>query len=241
MKDGKHRFAFFASLGAIAKKQGTIFQLQDAVLEKRIVSILRMKSGDAATFFDGEHIAEVTFEEISKKRVLCRLISIQTVQSYTPKISCLLPLLKRDALEEAVSRLTILGVSEIQLLVSEKSRQSITEKEFVRLSKVSVAAAEQSKQFSLPVISKPVLLKDFLPRVQGNHLFLFDQHGASSRSIFAQKYSEPITVAFGPEGDFTNEEKALFREHNFASLLLTESVLRTIDAVLLGVGLFRLK
>lgn len=241
MRDGKHRFAFFASLGGIKKDPGDIFSLQDADLQKRIVSILRMKQGDSVTLFDGTCVVEVVFEEVSKKNILCRLISLQNVQSVSPEIVCLLPLLKRDALEEAVSRLTILGVTTIQLIISEKSRQSITEKEFARLRKVSIAAAEQSKQFALPVILKSKSVEDCLEAVQGQHLFLFDQHGSSSRAVLAQSYADSITVAFGPEGDFTESEKSLFKAKDFAPLVLTQSILRTVDAILLGVGLFRLK
>jgi 16S rRNA (uracil1498-N3)-methyltransferase len=240
MMNGKHRFAFFASLEGSAKKDQQLFSIQDEVLRKRISLIIRMKKGDQLTLFDHEHCADVILEEVSKKSVQYQILSIQKIERQAPEIICLLPLLKRDALEQAISRLSILGVAKIQLVVSEKSRQSLTQKETARLQKMMIAAAEQSKQFAMPELIAPKRLEDSLFDLQCDHAFLFDQYGETSRKILAQKYSQSILLAFGPEGDFTETEKQFFKENNFKSLLLTSSILRTIDAILLGVGLFRL-
>ena len=240
MMNGKHRFAFFASLEGSAKKDQQLFSIQDEVLRKRIALILRMKKGDHLTLFDHEDSADVILEEVSKKSVQYRILSTQKIERSTPEIICLLPLLKREALEQAISRLAILGVSTIQLVVSEKSRQSLTQKETARLQKMMVAAAEQSKQFAMPELLVSKKLEESFSELNFEHAFLFDQYGESSRKILTQKYSKPILLAFGPEGDFTETEKQFFKKNNFKALLLTTSILRTIDAVLLGVGLFRL-
>ena len=240
MINGKHRFAFFASWGVAEKGDQHIFSMQDEVLSKRIFSILRMTKGDEIVLFDCKHSAHVILEEVSKKEVLYRIISLTTIESIQPHLICLLPLLKQEALEQAITRLSILGAFQIQLVVSEKSRQSVTQKEIDRLKKMIIAAAEQSKQFAMPELLSPKSLKESLDATKGKHLFLFDQYGESSRSILQKKYAETIVVAFGPEGDFTDSEKQLFTSCAFQSLALTDSVLRTIDAVLLGVGLLRL-
>jgi 16S rRNA (uracil1498-N3)-methyltransferase len=240
MINGKHKFAFFASWGVAKKVDHDIFPIKDETLSKRIFSVLRMSSGDELLLFDRETVACVTLTEVSKKRVLYQIISVEKTASVEPYITCLLPLLKQEALEQAITRLSVLGVFQIQLVVSEKSRQSLTQKEFDRLQKMITAAAEQSKQFAMPQLCDPKSFSDAIKTTESRHRFLFDQYGLSSRSVLQVKYSESIVVAFGPEGDFTDTEKQLCKDHDFQSLALTDSVLRTVDAVLLGVGLLRL-
>ena len=145
---------------------------------------------------------------MSKKEVQYEVVSSEQIVSIDPEISCLLPLLKRDALEDAVTRLAILGVSHIQLVITEKSRRSIATKEFDRLEKMIIAAAEQSKQFAMSVIKPAQSLESLLP-INGQHLFLFDQYGSSAREVIVKSHTDPIVVAFGPEGDFTDNEKEL--------------------------------
>lgn len=239
MDNSKHRFAFFASLEALKKEKKAIVSIQDDLLVKRIASILRMKKGDQAILFDHQQSAEITLEEVSKRLVTFSVQSTSQTEHANPQITCLLPLLKRDALETAITRLSVLGVRRIQLVTSEKSRASLTPKEFLRLQKIIVAAAEQSKNFAMPEIIPPQKLQDCI-NGQIKNAFLFDQYGTSCREIISQKFVDPIILAFGPEGDFTDQEKKLFRDNGYKYLLLTDSVLRTIDALLLGVGLFKL-
>jgi RsmE family RNA methyltransferase len=240
MHASKHRFAFFTSLEALKKvKKPLFFSIEDPDLIQRIVSVLRMKSGDFATLFDQDQSADIILESVTKKSVTYSVESIYKTEHKGPEIICFLPLLKREALESAITRLSILGVRKIQLLVSEKSRQSLIAKEFLRLQKIIIAAAEQSKNFAMPELIAPCRLEDCWID-QTPHLFLFDQYGTSSKEIIMQKYMHPITIAFGPEGDFTDDEKKLFLKNNYKLLVLTDSVLRTIDAILLGIGLFKL-
>lgn len=239
MDNSKHRFAFFASLDAVKKANQVIFLMQDDALVKRIASVLRMKKGDQVTLFDYHCSARVTLEGVSKKSVTFSVQSIHETEHATPEITCLLPLLKRDALAIAITRLSVLGVRKIQLVISEKSRYSLTQKEFLRLQKMIIAAAEQSKSFAMPELIAPQKLEDCI-NDQIENAFLFDQYGASCREIITQKFTGSIIVAFGPEGDFTDQEKKLFTDNGYRSLLLTDSVLRTIDAVILGIGLFKL-
>ena len=68
MKNGKHRFAFFASLGNVSSGKKQIESIQDPALIKRIALVLRMQEGDSVQLFDRNHIVEAVFENSVKER-----------------------------------------------------------------------------------------------------------------------------------------------------------------------------
>src|SRR5690606_1805449 len=131
---------------------------------------------------------------------------------------------------DVVYMATVYGVHTIQLITTQKSRKSVTEKDYSRLHKIAVAAAEQSKQFSLPIIKPLISLESFLGKninsYQGAHRIWCDVEGNSILKVLeTNQRGNSYLVTFGPEGDYTDSEKELLRTY-FIPVRLTSTILR---------------
>lgn len=241
-KDGAHQFAFYVFNLVNCFQSKKIIEIRDIDLVHRIVRVLRLSVADKVVLFDREQHIHVEIIDIDKRQVLLSIIEQNKNIMLQPSIIYLLPLLKKDALQDAVYSLVEVGVTRIQLVVTAKSRQSITGKEFERLQKAAIAAAEQSKHYTIPEITVAEKLLDLVPTIsQDQHNIVFDLHGESFFQVRNVTKDSTVCLLVGPEGGLTKDELHDLQYYNFVSCMLTPTVLRAVQAVPLSAALFRLR
>lgn len=242
-KTDKHEFAFYyADITSIAQ-QGRNCSLSDSELVHRVVRIVKIAVDEHFVLFNQQQQVTVSLVSCSKREIVIDVIKVQQNQELKPHIIFLLPMLKRDNLETAVYSLAELGVNEIQLVITQKSRQkAISQKELQRLCKVAISAAEQSKHFAFPVIKEPQPLQDYSSSLDKNrNKIVFDAAGVSFDGLkSALKYTDHYLLV-GPEGGLTAEESEFLSVQGFIKSALTSTVLRAVQAVSVGTSLFRLR
>ena len=240
-----HEFAFFVpQLNRINAQQN--YMIHDSELVHRIAQVLRLQVGDTCMLFDSHIHAVVTIQEILKNKTInVRIIkSIPTI-ALEPTITFLLPVLKKEALEEAVYSLVETGVNRIVLVTTAKTQRHWSgDKELQRLQRIVIAASEQAKQFALVELIAPIQLKQALEQyVQNQKIALFfDAQGTIVRdSLLFKKDSDKheIIALIGPEGDLVEEEKQLADTYGFVRVKLTPTILRASQAAALGAGIIR--
>jgi 16S rRNA (uracil1498-N3)-methyltransferase len=206
----------------------------------RLIKVLRIEIGQQIIFFDQEYHGIIEILDISKKFFSIKVLSFEKNMSQLTEIKFLLPLLKKEALEEAVYSLAEIGVSEIQLVVTQKSRQKLLhEKEFQRLESIIIAAAEQSKNYIFPKLYAPVNLFD-LKLSSDFSKIVFDPQGKSFFDFRSNLLQEKICLLVGPEGGLTQEELQNLEKKSFQGCRLTPTILRAVQAVAVGAGLFKI-
>lgn len=272
----RHEFALFISQlfargGASAR--GTLLTVNDPESLRRMTSIVRLREGETVQLFNREESIRGTVKVITKKQIELEVDERVSLQPLEPSVTILLPTLKKDDLEEALSRLCALGVTTIQLVETEKVQHSWQfEREQDRFERVMIAAAEQSKQLVLPNLLAPISLEDSLKNTctaneisknsqseqkksknvgsaeetykNGHsvcHKIFFDPEGATLVTVMERLVTTTgQTVLFvGPEGDLTDQEKALLKKHDFIFCALTPTILRACEAIALGAGVVR--
>lgn len=242
-----HQFAFYTEHMSLLHKNASYNSvlLQDPELVHRIVTILRLEKGDELVLFDAHHHCTVTLTALDGRRsVLVDIHEIHENKRLSPTIEWLLPVLKREAFEEAIYTLTELGATSIQPILTQKSHRFWSEKEESRCRKIMIAAAEQSKQYALPQVLPIIPLEMWLMKAQvpATIKLFFDPQGIPLRDAFAlieqQKIHRLIALA-GPEGDLTYEEKLMVTDQGFVFCALTPTVLRAQQAVAIGLGALR--
>ncbi len=240
-----HEFAFYTdSLRTIDTEfRLEIFPLEDTEVIHRIVHVLRLEKGTSIILFDAQYHMRATIATIDRRSITLRVEKIDTNKPLNPEIHWLLPLLKRDAFEEALYSLTELGATSIQPLLTQKTTRFWSgEKESVRSQKIISAAAEQSKQFSLPHLEPIISLELWLLKSQKPQTtkIFFDPAGKHLKEIVALCEKQHALIACaGPEGDLTYEEKRLLEDQGFLFCALTPTVLRAQQAVAVGLGALR--
>lgn len=238
-----HQFALFVQEYTLLPgvPAGSNLVLKDHDTITRIATVLRLKVDKNITLFDTKTAYFCTISEITKKHIQLAINSRTDIKPIKPALHIVLPLLERDALEEVVYMATVHGAQTIELVATEKSKRALTDKDILRLQKIAISAAEQSKQFSLPVINAPVTLEIFLAKKIASYAastkLWCDIDGAPLLETI--KKADSYLTAWGPEGDFTQQEKELLKQH-FTPVKLTSSVLRARDAASLIMGVIRL-
>lgn len=244
----RHEFAvYYSQLSTQIKKvsEGQLFTVVDDAIIGRITHILRLRVGETLVFFDEQNSVNCSINSASKKELQCILLARHAHQILAPSITFILPLLKKDDFETALYSLVELGTNAIQLVITEKTQRSWgADKELDRCQRIMIAAAEQSKNFALPALFAPIPLKNYLPQIGSLAIpkIYFDPQGAlalQSLSALALKKPAHCILMVGPEGDLTISEKDLLKAQAFEFCQLTPTVLRSVQAVAVGLGMVR--
>lgn len=242
--DDQHLFAVYVAnlFEKQAIQAGSLIVIADQDVAHRIITVLRMQIGDEVQLFDNKKNYLCTITDIKKAKALTvKIISIASNTRPNLEITAVLPILKKESLEEVIYSLTEIGVTAIQLVITHKSQKQLTDKELQRLHKMKVAAAEQSKQFAMPAIASPIVLEKFCTQWDGaDPALLFDPSGKPALEVITslkQQKVQKIFFALGPEGGLTNDEIQRLIQRGFISCKLTHTVLRALQAAALGAGL----
>lgn len=244
----KHEFALYLeSLSAIhaTLSPNNIFTIDDPDLVHRITHVLRLAPEETLILFDRTGTIQIRIREITKKKIVGILQSISLNTPLQPHITFFLPLLKRHDLETALYSLTEIGVQEIFLISTHKTQKGLpgSEKEFERLQRIIIAAAEQSKNFCFPTLRPPAPLEQALELLKPDSTFIhFDPAGQDMLTIAQTVVAKKTTAIFlmvGPEGDMTFEEQELIKKNGALFCALTPTVLRSVQAISIGAGVIR--
>ena len=204
----------------------------------RVKRILRLVPGDQLTLFDEQHHSLAIVGTVAEKKIELFLKPSQINTILQPALTVQLALLRREALDEAVAALVATGVSDIQLVLTTKVQRAWGgAREYERLYRCMIAAAEQSKCFSFARLHEPISLPELFSKNKDSYLLVCDAQGVSLKKDL--KSDQAVSILIGPEGDFTDAEKKLIFEHDYQSWRLTPTVLRSEQAAALAAGIIR--
>jgi len=241
-----HEFAFFIPSLSSTHKQtaiGSLYTLQDKILIPRITTVLRLSIGETCIFFDRLMHMRVQLATVHKKELVFTIIESHSNTLLKPRVTCIVPLLKKDDLGDAITTITACGVNAIQLVTTAKVQRAWGgAQELERLERLVIASAEQAKWYGLPTLHPPIPLKDALEKERSSFRLFFDPTGKPLRSIITHLYEEQpssICLIIGPEGDLTHEEKNMLHKNNIPFCALTPTILRAHLAITVATGIIR--
>lgn len=237
-----HQFALYSSFSPIFEQYvGTEYLLKDCDLVHRITRVLKLRSGEQFVLFNRKQHMVLEIIESMRSDLKIRVVVTGKNKELQPRITFLLPVLKKEALEEAIYSLAELGVNDVQLVSTQKSRATLSDKDMQRLDKIVIAAAEQSKQYAFPTIYPIKNLQESLNDLSlKSDKIIFDILGSTFFEIRKQITSKEICLIIGPEGGLTEKELLMIEEQGFKKCSLTPTVLRALQAAALGAALFRI-
>ena len=209
----------------------------DAMQANYLGNVLRLGVGRELLLFDGvsgEWLARI--ETVAKKAMVLAVERRTRDVEAVPDLTLAFAPVKRAPLEWLVEKATELGVARLQPVVT---RRTVVERiRTDRLLSIIVEAAEQCGRTLLPALAEPVALTAFLAGHDvGRPLYFADEAGGEP--VAEAMRAGPATILIGPEGGFTDEERAAVRAHAAAvAISLGPRILRAETAALAAVACF---
>lgn len=170
-------------------------------------NVLRLGEGGELLVFDGrsgEWLARIA--EAGKKRMVLAVARRTREPECIPDVWLAFAPVKRAQTDWLVEKATELGAAK---LIPVMTRRTIAERvKLERLKAIAIEAAEQCGRTRLPEIDEPVSLKQLLARADRTLYFADEEGGEPAATAFKPG---PALILIGPEGGFSDEERALVR------------------------------
>ncbi len=181
-----------------------------------LTGVLRLSSGDAVRAFngrDGEWLAYLA--TVSRKAVSLRCERRVAEAKLPPDIDYVFAPLKHARLDYVVQKATELGVRRLRPVMTSRTVAGRVNLERMRANVVE--AAEQCNLVHLPEVLEPEKLENVLAAWENARSLVYcDETMIDFNPLESLKsLRAPAAVLVGPEGGFTDEEKALLKSQTF--------------------------
>jgi 16S rRNA (uracil1498-N3)-methyltransferase len=204
-----------------------------------LVNVLRLGPGAEVKLFDdrtGEWLAEIS--EAGKKRVSLAVGRRLRDREPVPDLWLLFAPIKRGRIDWLVEKATELGVGRLVPVVT---RRTVVDRlNLDRLRAHIVEAAEQCERTALTELAEPRKLDALLAAWPAERsLYFADEAGGEPLGLSLGPATGPAAILIGPEGGFTEEERAAVRALPQARpITLGPRILRADTAALAAVALW---
>jgi 16S rRNA (uracil1498-N3)-methyltransferase len=199
-----------------------------------LANVLRLSEGGELLLFDGhsgEWLARIA--EAGKKRMILS-VERQTREPETiPDVWLAFAPVKRVQTDWLVEKATELGAAR---LIPVMTRRTVAERvKLERLEAIAIEAAEQCGRTRLPEIAEPKTLNEVLKSTRT--IYFADEAGGEPATQAFK--SGPALILVGPEGGFTDDERAAVRgSPNAVAISLGPRILRAETAALAALALY---
>jgi len=180
----------------------------DAGQANYLGNVMRLREGSELLVFDGksgEWLARIV--EAGKKHMVLEVERRTREAEAVPDVWLAFAPVKRTQTDWLVEKATELGAAKLLPVITQRTIAERVKLE--RLEAIAIEAAEQCGRTVLPEIAEPVALARLLEGRDGRTLYFADESGGEPAASAFRPGSAMILT--GPEGGFTDEERASIR------------------------------
>ena len=211
---------------------------------KHLAQVLRIQPDQWITVFDGlGNRAEAKVLSVSKQRIALMLDLAESKDIPLPEITLVQAIPKGKNMDWIVQKSVELGVSKIQPLVTRHTIASPSDSKADKWRRTALEACKQCGQDTIPVIEDPLTFEQWVAKPQETELQLIASLAENPVNFRETLQSHPdlksVTIAIGPEGDFSPEETESALAAGFIPVTLGDLVLRVETATLLSLSAIR--
>ena len=211
---------------------------------KHLSQVLRIQPGAVVTVFDGlGNHAQARVLSVSKQRVDLMLELAESAPTSLPDITLVQAIPKGKNMDWIVQKAVELGVSRIQPLVTRHTIVSPGGDKAEKWRRTALEACKQCGQFTIPIIEDPLPFAEWLANRPSADLeviaSLADNPRNFRETLRLLPNLESITLAIGPEGDFSPEEMTAALAAGFVPVTLGDLVLRVETATMFCLSAIR--
>ena len=207
-----------------------------------LANVLRMEDGAELLIFngrDGEWKASLSFP--SRKRILLTPVEETRPQPAPSDLHYLFAPLKVGRLDYLVQKAVEMGAGLLQPVMTQHVQGKITNLDKVRANVIE--AAEQCGILGIPDVAEPVKLADLLERWPRDRRIIYCDEGDAGQNplpLLAKIEEKRLALLVGPEGGFSEEERALLRSLDFVTAIpLGPRILRADTAAVAAMAVIQ--
>jgi 16S rRNA (uracil1498-N3)-methyltransferase len=205
-----------------------------------LVRVLRARVGQEFDIATGKVVRRGRITSLADGRVEFDL-GEEVSGLLSPEITLFLAVFKFDRMEWAIEKCTELGVSRIVPVIAKRTDTHLAAasgKRVERWQRIARQAAEQSRRPSSPNILVPAKFGDAIILFHGLRIALAESEEQTFlRDVLKAKVSrDPVSLAIGPEGGWTEDELKAFRDAGWISASLGGTILRAETAAIAAVA-----
>jgi 16S rRNA (uracil1498-N3)-methyltransferase len=207
-----------------------IFRL-DREYKKRLVKVMRLKSGDSLQVFTAGKRFECRVQQISPEEIELKVLQEFPVVPPALHLRLGQAIPKGDRFEWLIQKATEIGVTEIFPLITERTvvKPDHVAAKVQRWNEIAEQAAGQSENSYPTIIHAPQTLPSFLEQTSEPGLKLLLHERKDSRPlqrILTDHDINRITFVVGPEGGWTDGETERLISSGYEPLHLGPRILR---------------
>jgi 16S rRNA (uracil1498-N3)-methyltransferase len=206
---------------------------------RHLAQVLRAKIGQQFEISTGTEIRLGEITSVGPERVEFSLSDIVS-QSAQSIVIVALSIFKFDRMEWAIEKCTELGVARVVPVITARSEAHLASaalKRVERWKRIAQAASEQSRRVSAPEISEPVKLKELIGSSSDCRIVLSEIENEVMLKDAIPPNSSSLTLAFGPEGGWKQDELDAFFSAGWTAASLGPTILRTETAAIAAVAI----
>jgi 16S rRNA (uracil1498-N3)-methyltransferase len=199
-----------------------------------LASPLRARIGQEFDIATAENVRRGRIIRVTDGRVEFELGEVIPAP-VVPSLTLVLSIFKFDRMEWAIEKCVELGATRIVPVVAQRTEAHLASaavKRVERWQRIARQAAEQSRRASPSEISQPVKLKEAVTAATGARIVLAEseEHVTLKGALQNLTPADEVTLAFGPEGGWTDPELKLFLGVGWIAASLGSTILRAETA-----------
>jgi 16S rRNA (uracil1498-N3)-methyltransferase len=202
-------------------------------------NVLRLKSGVGVLAFngrDGEWQAALAGDG---KRLALAVAEQTRPQPAPADLHYIFAPIKHARLDYMVQKAVEMGASTLQPVITQHTQVARVNTE--RMGANAIEAAQQCGILALPQIAEPLAFRAMLDRLEAGRILIFCDEETEVKDPVAAlggRRAQPLAVLIGPEGGFSEEERAaLLKRPNTVRLSLGPRILRADTAAVAALTL----
>ena len=235
----------------MARRRFLVGQIRDNAAELRgedaghLARVLRAEAGQQYEISDGDGVYLAEIATVEKERVVFRVIEALDTPSAPVCLTLFAAIVKFDRFEWLVEKATELGVAAIVPVNAARSEKGLLEgarKRAERWRRIAHESSQQARRLSPPEIGEPQSLAGAIATGNVLRYFLDEKSGAPPLLTAIPRHgerrgSDSVALLTGPEGGWTDSERAAAIAAGWAPVSLGPLILRAETAAIAAAGI----
>jgi 16S rRNA (uracil1498-N3)-methyltransferase len=208
---------------------------------RHLAQTLRGRIGKEFDIATGDSVRRGRITSIADDRVEFDLGDVIPAAEQ-PNLTLYLSIFKFDRMEWAIEKCVELGARRIFPVVAQRTEAHLAkaaQKRVERWQRIALQASEQSRRASAPEILQPQSLHAAVTMAGGTRIVLAESEEQMMLKDALQANSNQVTLAFGPEGGWTESELEVFEGAGWIAASLGSTILRAETAIIAAVAITR--